>query len=91
MQKKVLARVQSASDPRKEYEVRRGADGVEYCTCPASIFGQGAAKFNCKHVKAVRQTQQQLKELAESGEVFTFSPNLKVRLVAAAQFELVAA
>jgi len=50
----VLFEVESASKAGKKYEIRRGADDVVYCTCPAWKFSRRDAKW-CKHLeKAVR-------------------------------------
>lgn len=49
----LLATVASDSDPDREYEIRRGGDGVVYCTCPAWKFQKGVSpRFrSCKHIR----------------------------------------
>ena len=48
----VLARYASKSNPSKSHEVRLGADGVVYCTCPAWKFQKLTPSCRCcKHTK----------------------------------------
>jgi len=50
----VLAVAPSKTNPNKTYEIRRGADGVVYCTCPAWRFQRlrkGETR-TCKHLAA---------------------------------------
>jgi len=46
-----MTEVQSASDPKKRYEIRLGKDNVVYCTCPAWRFSKAPHKC-CKHIVA---------------------------------------
>lgn len=49
----VVARVPSESNPEKEYEIRLGADGNFYCSCPAWKYQKkGVKERTCKHIKA---------------------------------------
>jgi len=49
----VLARVPSSSNPSKSYEIRRGGDGVVYCTCPSWRFQKNSpSNRTCKHIEA---------------------------------------
>lgn len=48
----VLARFASKSNPSKSHEVRRGADGVVYCTCPSWRFQHNSpSNRTCKHIE----------------------------------------
>ena len=48
----VLARVPSSSNPSKSYEIRRGGDGVVYCTCPSWRFQKNSPSARtCKHIE----------------------------------------
>lgn len=47
----LLETVRSESRPGVAYEIRRGADGRVYCTCPAWRFSAGHV---CKHLTARR-------------------------------------
>ena len=47
----VLATVHSFSNG-DTYEIRKGADGVVYCSCPAWRFGRGKP---CKHIEEYRK------------------------------------
>ncbi len=48
----VLARFASKSNPSKSHEVRRGADGVVYCTCPSWRFQKNSpSNRTCKHIE----------------------------------------
>lgn len=52
--KTVLATFESASKPGLSHEVRIGADGVVYCTCPSWKFQKLSPSLrSCKHTKAV--------------------------------------
>jgi hypothetical protein len=50
----VLAIAPSKTNPSKSYEIRRGADGVVYCTCPAWRFQRlkSGETRTCKHIAA---------------------------------------
>ena len=52
--KTVIALFASASKPGHSHEVRVGADGNVYCTCPAWRFQKGVSPIGrqCKHTKA---------------------------------------
>jgi hypothetical protein len=51
--KTVLAIFSSASKPGHQHEVRLGADGVVYCTCPSWRFQKRTPSLrSCKHTKA---------------------------------------
>jgi len=51
----ILATIPSKSNPNKSYQVRKGADGVIYCTCPAWIFSaKKTGVHDCKHLQALR-------------------------------------
>lgn len=51
--KTVLAKFPSASKPGLFHEVRIGADGVIYCTCPSWRFQKNHPACRCcKHTKA---------------------------------------
>lgn len=51
--KTVVARFESASKPGSFHEVRFGADGVLYCTCPSWRFQKNTPSCRCcKHTKA---------------------------------------
>jgi len=45
----LVATFPSKSSPGKRHEVRVGADGQTYCTCPAWAFSQASSK-GCKHM-----------------------------------------
>jgi len=48
----VITTVSSKSNPEKSYEIRRGNDGVIYCTCPAWRYQRlkkGETR-TCKHM-----------------------------------------
>jgi hypothetical protein len=50
----VLAVAPSKTNPSKSYEIRRGKDGVIYCTCPAWRYQRlkkGETR-TCKHLAA---------------------------------------
>lgn len=48
----VLARYASKSNPSKSHEVRRGKDGVVYCTCPSWRFQHNSpSNRTCKHIE----------------------------------------
>lgn len=48
----VLSRYASKSNPSKSHEVRRGADGVVYCTCPSWRFQKNSpSNRTCKHIE----------------------------------------
>lgn len=52
-QKTVLMTFPSASKPGHVHEVRVGADGVVYCTCPSWRFQKlTPSARTCKHTKA---------------------------------------
>lgn len=52
--KTVLATFASASKPGHQHEVRLGADGVMYCTCPSWKFQRLTPSLRtCKHTKAL--------------------------------------
>jgi hypothetical protein len=47
----LLAQVPSESNPNRKYDVRVGADGVVYCTCPSWRFNRAPkADRVCKHM-----------------------------------------
>jgi predicted nucleic acid-binding Zn finger protein len=46
----VVALIPSKSSPGKHHEVRLGADGQRYCTCPAWAFSKAGSK-GCKHLR----------------------------------------
>jgi hypothetical protein len=49
----VLARNESHSSPGHFHEVRRGADGNVYCTCPSWRFQRNSpTNRTCKHIEA---------------------------------------
>ena len=48
----LVATFPSKSSPGKRHEVRVGADGQTYCTCPAWAFSQASSK-GCKHMNLV--------------------------------------
>jgi hypothetical protein len=49
----VLSRFASKSNPSKSHEVRRGADGVVYCTCPSWRFQKNSpSNRTCKHIES---------------------------------------
>ena len=52
--KTLLALFASASKPGHSHEVRVGADGNVYCTCPAWRFQKGVSPIGrqCKHTRA---------------------------------------
>jgi hypothetical protein len=48
----VLSRFASKSNPSLSHEVRRGADGVVYCTCPSWRFQKNSpSNRTCKHIE----------------------------------------
>jgi hypothetical protein len=48
----VLARYASKSNPSKSHEVRRGADGVVWCSCPSWRFQKNSpSNRTCKHIE----------------------------------------
>lgn len=50
----VITTVPSKTNPSKSYEIRRGKDGVIYCTCPSWRYqrlGKGETR-TCKHLAA---------------------------------------
>ena len=51
--KTVIALFASASKPGHSHEVRVGADGNVYCTCPAWRFQKGVSPIGrqCKHTR----------------------------------------
>lgn len=53
----LLASYRSKSRRGTVHEVRRGADGREYCTCPAWIFQHSpkGQRFPCWHVQDWRK------------------------------------
>ncbi len=52
-QKTVLMTFPSASKPGHQHEVRAGADGAAYCTCPSWRFQKPTPSLrSCKHTKA---------------------------------------
>ena len=52
--KTVLATFPSASKPGHAHEVRMGADGVIYCTCPSWRFQKlTPSARTCKHTEAL--------------------------------------
>ena len=53
----VLARVPSSSNPSKSYEIRKGADGVCFCTCPSWRFQKNSpSNRTCKHIEGWKAT-----------------------------------
>lgn len=49
----VLASFPSASRPGSSHQVRRGADGVVYCTCPSWRFQHNSpTNRTCKHIES---------------------------------------
>lgn len=54
----ILTVVRSASNPEKTYEIREGADGNIYCTCPSWRFQRVApAHRSCKHLRSFFASQ----------------------------------
>lgn len=53
MEKALIAEIPSFTNPNKVYQVRRGADGVFYCTCPNWRFQKKSpiARKPCKHMR----------------------------------------
>jgi hypothetical protein len=51
----VVGKFQSMTSPGKFYEIRRGKDGVVYCTCPAWKFQKKeyGQPRTCKHLKSL--------------------------------------
>jgi predicted nucleic acid-binding Zn finger protein len=48
--------VPSLTEVGQSYEIKRGRDGVLYCSCPAWRFQRKpAAERSCKHMRAVAQ------------------------------------
>ena len=54
---RVLARIASFSRPAMAYEIREGAEGVAYCSCPAWAFSKARPR-SCKHLNLFEQTPQ---------------------------------
>lgn len=53
----VLARNESSSRPGSFHEVRRGADGVVYCTCPSWRFQKNSpSNRTCKHIESWKRS-----------------------------------
>lgn len=61
MDDKVLARLPSQTSGVK-YELREGADGVPYCTCPAWRFSRSRPR-DCKHLRTFVRENLALLEL----------------------------
>lgn len=54
----LLALAPSKTDPSKSYEIRKGADGHIYCTCPSWKFKrQSAGDRTCKHLASFHAGQ----------------------------------
>lgn len=52
---RVLAVMQSASNPARKYEIRQGADGVIYCCCLGWQFSREHPK-SCRHLRLYHET-----------------------------------
>lgn len=54
----LLALAPSKTDPSKSYEIRKGADGVTYCTCPSwKHKRQSSGDRTCKHLASFHAGQ----------------------------------
>ena len=64
----VLGRIKSDSDPEKEYEIRLGADGNIYCSCPAWKYQKKPVKDRmCKHLEKFAKAHDM--KLGEGDEI----------------------
>ena len=63
----LLASVPSKTNPDLSYEIRRGKDGVVYCSCPAWKHQRlPVAHRSCKHLKSFHAANLAAKESVET-------------------------
>jgi predicted nucleic acid-binding Zn finger protein len=71
----ILATIPSKSNPSKSYQVRKGDDGVIYCTCPAWAFsGKKPGGHDCKHLRALRASMEAYARRVASKVAKPFAP-----------------
>ena len=87
----LLATAASKTNPEKSYEIRKGADGVIYCSCPSWKFQRlAAANRTCKHLKSFHAGQLARKEAVETKQEAGQNLALAAKRVEAATWARVA-
>ncbi len=85
-QSTLVARVESESRPGKFYEIKVGADGVTYCSCPAwRMQHNSPSNRSCKHIVAFKA--KTIRNFDPSKEPVAVRPVRRSRAAAARAFE----